>query len=210
MFGVVISLFVLTPLLVFGAEPRSRVGQDTDNSTPKTWDTESTISEYCSVYPNVPTITSSYFTQYHLYSSTESLEWTGGISETLLIVDNSTGTAIPSQSVGWYWLHEHKTGFGGYVAIPFQIADNCGTEVPPIPPSGSGGLDNIFSVATSTFKQVTGIEYTDIVAWSGSMTLLIIGNGLAVLSNLMPWIYAILIFGAVFGLIFSGFRFFRH
>lgn len=77
-------------------------------------------------------------------------------------------------------------------------------------PANINTLSEVTATATSTFALATGIEYEDITNWSGSMIAMVLGSGLGVFSGLMPWIIAIMVFMGIVGLIYRGFRFFRH
>lgn len=98
------------------------------------------------------------------------------------------------------------TVFMGYTADPVTIDFDY---TPPALPQ-TNTLSDITSSATSTFATATGIEYTELTAWSGSMIAMVLGSGLGVLSALMPWIIAIMVVMGIVGFLYAGFRFFRH
>jgi len=71
-------------------------------------------------------------------------------------------------------------------------------------------VDGIIATATSTFASTTGFELSAVVDWMGNLAKLVIGTGLGVLEELMPWILAIIVIAAVVYFLYRAFKFFRH
>jgi len=71
-------------------------------------------------------------------------------------------------------------------------------------------MDTIISTATSSFLTTTGFSLDSVVDFMADQITLVIGSGLGLLQELMPWIVALaLISGAVYFL-YRAFSFFRH
>jgi len=71
-------------------------------------------------------------------------------------------------------------------------------------------MDTIIGTATSTFNTTTGFELQTVVDFLKDQILLIVGTGLGVLQELMPWIVALAAIGAVVYMLYRAFKFFRH
>jgi len=71
-------------------------------------------------------------------------------------------------------------------------------------------MQGIIDTATSTFASTTGFTLASVVDFMSDQITLVIGMGLGVLQNLLPWILALIAIGAVVYLLFRAFHFFRH
>jgi predicted lipid-binding transport protein (Tim44 family) len=56
----------------------------------------------------------------------------------------------------------------------------------------------------------TGFSLDSVVTFMGTLILQVIGTGLLVLQQLLPWILALVAIGAIVWLLFRAFQFFRH
>jgi len=71
-------------------------------------------------------------------------------------------------------------------------------------------MQGIVDTATTTFQTTTGISLDSVVDYMSDLITLVIGTGLGVLQNLLPWILALVAIGAVVWFLYRAFKFFRH
>jgi len=71
-------------------------------------------------------------------------------------------------------------------------------------------MQTIINSATSTFLTTTGFSLDSVVDFMTTQITLVIGSGLGLLQNLMPWIVALALIGGVVWFLFRAFQFFRH
>lgn len=71
-------------------------------------------------------------------------------------------------------------------------------------------MQTLIDTATSTFETTTGITLSSVVDFLTTQLTLIIGTGLGVLQNLMPWIVALIAISAVVYFAYRALHFFRH
>jgi len=71
-------------------------------------------------------------------------------------------------------------------------------------------MQTIIDTASTTFQTTTGFTLSSVVDFMADLIKLVIGTGLAVLDNLLPWILALVAIGAVVWLLYRAFRFFKH
>lgn len=71
-------------------------------------------------------------------------------------------------------------------------------------------MQTIIDSATTTFASTTGFTLASVVDFMSDLIQLVIGTGLGVLQQLLPWILALTAIGAVIYLLYRAFRFFKH
>jgi len=71
-------------------------------------------------------------------------------------------------------------------------------------------MQTIINSATSTFNTTTGFTLDSVVDFMTDQITLVIGSGLGLLQNLMPWIVALALISGVVWFLFRAFKFFRH
>lgn len=71
-------------------------------------------------------------------------------------------------------------------------------------------MQTLVDNATSTFESTTGLTFSDVISWMTVQLKLIMGTGLAILQDLMPWIVGLIALGAIVYFAFRAFRFYRH
>lgn len=70
-------------------------------------------------------------------------------------------------------------------------------------------MESLIGDATTTFLSTTGFELSAVVTWAGDLIKLFLGSGLALVDELKGWIIALIMIGAVLGLIYKALRFFH-
>lgn len=149
------------------------------------------------------------------YPSTDGLDTNGSFSQEMCINGSTSFTYSSFASVsmlGTYRVLEIVPntcdGLDTYPeCVPYAIGV---TGLITLSQQQSGGMDSLINTDKATFLATVGFSFDDLTTWSGDMIKMILGNGIGVLSNLMPWILAIMVFVGTLGLIWGGFRFFRH
>lgn len=71
-------------------------------------------------------------------------------------------------------------------------------------------MDTLISSSSALFTSTTGFSLDSVVDFAGSQILILIGMGLGVFQALLPWLMILAAIGVVIGLVYAGFRFFRH
>ncbi len=71
-------------------------------------------------------------------------------------------------------------------------------------------MNTLISSSTSAFQTAFGISFSDVTAFMATWLLSIIGAGLGVLQQLMPYIIGLAVIGAIVYFLYRAFRFFRH
>lgn len=71
-------------------------------------------------------------------------------------------------------------------------------------------VPTIINSASTTFDEVMGFEWGNVIAWTGDNIKLVVGSGFGLFSATLPWIMAFLVVAGCLMLVFSAFRFMRH
>jgi len=71
-------------------------------------------------------------------------------------------------------------------------------------------MDALITASNALFASTTGFTLASVVDFAGSLILILIGMGLGVFQALLPWLMVLAAIGVVIGLVYAGFRFFRH
>lgn len=71
-------------------------------------------------------------------------------------------------------------------------------------------MDTIITAAETQFATTTGFSLTSVVDFAGDQILLVVGTGLAVLQDLLPWIIGLAAISGVVYFLYRAFSFFRH
>jgi len=71
-------------------------------------------------------------------------------------------------------------------------------------------MDTIISTATTSFNSTVGFSLDSVLDFVIVQIKLVIGTGLGVLQTIIPLLLAVVAIGAIIGLIWMGYRFFRH
>ena len=71
-------------------------------------------------------------------------------------------------------------------------------------------MNTIIANASTTFSTALGFNWSDVVSYMSSLLSLVLGTGLGLLQQLMPYIVGLVFIGAVVYFVYRAFRFFRH
>lgn len=71
-------------------------------------------------------------------------------------------------------------------------------------------LQTIINNASSTFQTTTTFGLSSVVDFMKGLINLVIGAGLGVLQQLMPWIVALAVISAIVYFLYRAFKFFQH
>lgn len=71
-------------------------------------------------------------------------------------------------------------------------------------------MNTIISNASSTFTTAFGFDYGDVVDFMVTWLKTVIGSGLGVLQELLPYIVGVAIISAIVYFLYRAFRFFKH
>jgi len=72
------------------------------------------------------------------------------------------------------------------------------------------GLQAAISSSSAQFSTLTGFSLSNLVDFVWSQILVLIGYGLALIQATLPVLAVLASIGIVIGLVWAGFRFFRH
>lgn len=67
-------------------------------------------------------------------------------------------------------------------------------------------MNALIATSSALFLATTGFNYSDLVAWAGSILVLILGGGLGLVNALIGWIIALIIITVIVRLIYHGLK----
>lgn len=107
-----------------------------------------------------------------------------------------------------------NTTLSNCTSIPSNSFDAAGgvewTYTVTAPPPPNMGIANLIASSSAAFASAYGFPMTTVTAWSGTWFLDIIGSGLGVLVQLLPYIIGLAVIGAIVYFLYRAFRFFKH
>lgn len=68
-------------------------------------------------------------------------------------------------------------------------------------------LANMISDAGTSFSTTTGFAYADLITEVGEWIQMFLGTGLGLVTALLPWIIALIVFGVIISLIYKAMHF---
>lgn len=71
-------------------------------------------------------------------------------------------------------------------------------------------MNGIIETASSSLFASLGFGWDSIIAFMKSLLLLVIGSGLGLLQEMLPYIIALVVISAIVYFLYRAFRFFRH
>jgi len=71
-------------------------------------------------------------------------------------------------------------------------------------------MNALIASSTSAFQTAFGFSFADVTSFMATWLLNIIGAGLGVLQQLLPYIIGLAVIGAIIYFLYRAFRFFRH
>jgi hypothetical protein len=95
---------------------------------------------------------------------------------------------------------------------PFiMLASSAITMLPSGPgPAGPTGVFALIASSSASFSAAYGFPVASTTAWASTWFLDIVGSGLGVLVQLLPYIIGLAVIGAIVYFLYRAFRFFRH
>jgi hypothetical protein len=71
-------------------------------------------------------------------------------------------------------------------------------------------MNALIASSTTGFSTAFGFSFADVTAFMATWLLDVIGAGLGVLQQLLPYIIGLAVIGAIVYFLYRAFRFFRH
>lgn len=78
------------------------------------------------------------------------------------------------------------------------------------PPATTTPVSTLASTSISTYTEVTGLQVSDLLAWTTNNITLFIGSAIVAIVGLQYWIAAIIIILLILALVLRTAQFFRH